>query len=76
MKIVKSLEDSGLLVNGVSRIIENEAKEQSGRFFGILFGTLATSVIGNMLRWTAKISEQGVITAGEGRNSLSRWGNN
>ena len=50
MKIVKSLQDSGLLVNGVSRIIENEAKEQSGRFFGMLFGTLATSVIGNMLR--------------------------
>ena len=50
MKIVKFLEDSGLLVNGVSRIIENEAKEQSSRFFGILFGTLATIVIGNMLR--------------------------
>ena len=33
MKIVKSLEESGLLTEGVSKTIEYEAKEQTGRFF-------------------------------------------
>ena len=28
LKIVKSLEDSGVLLNGVSETIQNEAKEQ------------------------------------------------
>ena len=32
IKIVKSLEDSGLLLKGVSETIQNEAKEQSGNF--------------------------------------------
>ena len=40
MKIVKSLEDSGLLIKGVSETIKNEAKEQKGGFRGILLGTL------------------------------------
>lgn len=35
MKIVRSLEDSGLLMKGFTQIIENEAKEQSGRFVGM-----------------------------------------
>ena len=34
MKIVKSLEKSGLLIKGISNIISNEAKEQKGRFLG------------------------------------------
>ena len=42
MKIVKSLEDSGLLIKGVSETIKNEAKEQKGGFAGILLGTCAT----------------------------------
>ena len=33
IKIVKSLEDSGLLLKGVSEVIQNEAKEQKGGFF-------------------------------------------
>ena len=32
MKIIKSLEDADLLIKGVSETIENEAKEQKGRF--------------------------------------------
>ena len=35
-KIVKSLEESGLLIKGVSETIKNEAKEQKGRFLGML----------------------------------------
>ena len=36
MKIVKSLEKSGLLIKGVSEAIKNEAKERQGRFLGFL----------------------------------------
>ena len=38
LKIVKSLEDSGLLLEGVSETIKNEAKEQKGGFFSVLLG--------------------------------------
>ena len=39
MKIIKSLEEAGLLIKGVSETIENEAKEQKGGFLGMLLGT-------------------------------------
>ena len=43
MKKVKSLKESCLLIKGVSEIIKNEAKEQKGRFFSMLLGTLGAS---------------------------------
>ena len=49
MKIVKSLEESGLLIKGVSEAIKNEAKEQKGRYIGILLGTLGAILLGNLL---------------------------
>ena len=36
MKIVKSLEESGLLIKGFSETIKNEAKEQKGGFLEML----------------------------------------
>ena len=36
MKIVKSLEESGLLIKFVTETIQNEAKEQRGGILGIL----------------------------------------
>ena len=36
LKIVKSLENSGVLLKGVSETIQNEAKEQRGGFLGML----------------------------------------
>ena len=62
LKIVKSLEYSGLLLEGVSGIIKNEAKEQKGGFLSMILGTLGTSLLGNML------AGKGVIRAGEGYN--------
>ena len=44
IKIVKSLEDSGLLLKEVSKIIQNEAKEQKEGFLSMLLGTLGTSL--------------------------------
>ena len=49
MKIIKSLEESGLFLKDDSEIIENETKEQNGEFLGMLFGTLGASVLENML---------------------------
>ena len=49
IKIVKSLEGSGLLLKGVSRTIQNEAKGQKAGFLNMLLGTLGASLLGNML---------------------------
>ena len=49
MKLVKSLEDSSLLLKGFCETIQNEAKEQKERFLGMLFGTLGARLLGNML---------------------------
>ena len=49
MKIVKSLEESGLLIKGVGKTNKNEAKEQKGGFLGMLIGTLGANLLGNLL---------------------------
>ena len=49
VKIVKSLEESSLLIKDVSETIENESKVQKGGFLGILFCILGASVLGSML---------------------------
>ena len=64
LKIVKSLEDSGVLLKGVSETIQHEAKEQRGGFLTLLLGNLGASLLGDLL--TKKLSGKGVIRAGEG----------
>ena len=49
MKIVKSHEESGLLIKDVSQTIKNEVEEQKGEFLGMLLVTLAASLLGNLL---------------------------
>ena len=49
IKVVKSLEDSGLLLNGVTESVQNEVKEQRGGFLSMLLGTLGASLLGNLL---------------------------
>ena len=39
MKIVKSIKDSGVLLKRISETIQNEEKEQKGKFISILLGT-------------------------------------
>ena len=46
MKIVKSLEESELLINSVGETIKNEAKEKKAGFLGILLGTLVANLLG------------------------------
>ena len=59
MKIVKFLEEFGLLMKEVSKTIKNEVKGQKGQFLGILLGTLSASLFGNLL------TGKGTIRAGE-----------
>ena len=47
IKIVKSLENSGVILKGVSETIQHEAKEQRGGFLSMLLGTLSASLLGN-----------------------------
>ena len=61
IKIVKSLEDSGVLLKGVSKTIKHEAKEERGGFLSMLLNTLGASLLGNLLT-----GGKGVIRAGDG----------
>ena len=64
IKIIKELENSDILLKGGSKTIENEIKEQRGRFLGMLLGTLGASLLGNLL--TGKC----IIIAGEGKGKV------
>ena len=66
MKIIKALENSGILLKGVSKTIKSETKEQRGGFLSMLLGTLGTSLLGNLLT-----GGKGIMRAGEG-NVVSR----
>ena len=64
LKIVKFLENPGLLLKGVSETIQHEAKEQRGGFLSMLLGTLGAPLLGDIL--SKGLSGKGVIRAGEG----------
>ena len=49
IEIVKPLEDSVLLLKGVTETVQNELKEQKGGFLSMLLGTLGASLSGNLL---------------------------
>ena len=61
IKIVKSLEDSDLLLKGVTETVQNEVKEQKGGFLSMLLGTLGASLLGNLL------TGKGIYRAGKGK---------
>ena len=45
IKIVKSLEESGLLIKDIAETIKSEAKGQKGGFLGMLLGTSGASLL-------------------------------
>ena len=61
MKIIKALENSGILLKGVSKTIKNKTKEQKGRFLSMLLGTLGANLSGNLLT-----GGKGIVRVGEG----------
>ena len=60
MNIAQTLEDSNILLKGVTKIVKNETKEQKGGFLSMLLGTLGASLLGDML------TEKGIVRAGYG----------
>ena len=76
IKIVKSLQDYGLLLKGVTESGQNEVKEQKGGFLSMLLGTLGASLLGNLLTGKGVNKKgkgihragEGIVRAGEGNN--------
>ena len=66
IKIVKSLEDSGLLLKGITESVQNEIKEQKGGFLCMSLGTLGASLLGNLL------TGKGVFRARKGVNKKGK----
>ena len=60
IKIVQALEDSNILLKGVTKTIKNETKERKGELLSMLLGTLGASLLGNML------AGKGIVRAGSG----------
>ena len=60
MKIVQALENSNILLKGVTKKIKNKTKVQKGEFLSILLGTLEASLLGNIL------AGKGIVRAGSG----------
>ena len=65
MKIVQALEDSKILIKGVTKTIKNETKEQKGGFLSMLLGNLGASLLGNLS------TGKGIVRAGSGCCSLN-----
>ena len=61
IKIVKSLQDYGLLLKGVTESGQNEVKEQKGGFLSMSLGTLGASLLGNLL------TGKGIHRTGKGK---------
>ena len=73
MKKVKSLEESGLLIKGVSKTIKNEAKEQ---FLGMLFDISGASLLGNLLtgKGAVRAGKRAVATSqGQSTSSFNKF---
>ena len=69
-KNTKSLEDSGLLLEGVTETVRNEVKEQKGGFLSMLLGALDATLLGNLLTRKgaiATIQRRGIYRAGKGK---------
>ena len=73
IKIIKELENSDILLKGVSKTIENEIKKQRGGFLSMLLGTLGASLLGNFLTGKGIMrAGDGIVRAGEGsKNKLN-----
>ena len=67
IKIIEVLENSGILLKGVTKTIENETKEQRGGFLSMLLRTLGASLLGNLLTGKGMMrAGEEIVRAGEG----------
>ena len=75
MKIVQVLEDSNILLKGVTKTIKNETKEPKGGFLSMLLGTFGASLLGNLLAGKSIVRAdsgnkkgKGIVRAGTGKD--------
>ena len=73
MKILQALENSNILLKGVTKTIKNETKEQSGGFLSMLLGNLGASLLGKLLAGKGIVRDgsgnkkgKGIVTVGSG----------
>ena len=75
IKVVKSLQDSGLLLNGVNETVQNGVKEQKGGFLSMLLSTLGANLLGNLLTGRGIYrADKGnwIVRAGYGNNNNNK----
>ena len=66
IKIVQALEDSNILLKGLTETVKNETKEQKGGFLSMLLGTLGSSLLGSLL------TGKGFVRAGHGNKNKEK----
>ena len=66
IKIVQALEYSNVLLKRVTETVKNETKEQKGGLLSMLLGSLAASLLGNLL------TGKGVVRAGYGNKNKGK----
>ena len=71
IKTIKSFDDSGLLLKGVTETVQNEATEQKGGFLSILLGTLGAILLGNILMGKGAIATKSK-SQGRGTNRAGK----
>ena len=76
MKIVQALEDSNILLKGVTKTIKNETKEQKGGFLSMLLGILGASLLGKQLagKWIVGAGSRNKKGNGIVRAGYGKWG--
>ena len=74
IKVIQALENSNILLKGVTKAIKNETKEQGG-FLSMSLDTLGASLLGNLLTGKGILraglgnnKEKGILRAGSGNN--------
>ena len=72
IKTIEVLKNSGILLKGVTKTIENETKEQRGGFLSMLLSTLGASLLGNLLSGKGlACAGEGIVRAGDGVKKTS-----
>ena len=67
IKIIKSLEDLGVIIDGDTEAVKHEIKKQEGRFLGAFLAPLAASIVQSTISSVVRgISGRGVRRAGRG----------
>ena len=71
IKIFQALENSNILIKGITKTVKNETKEQKGGFLSMLLRTLGASLLGNLLtgKWIVRAGKEnkkgkGIVRAG------------